>query len=339
VTTGSLASGSIDDSLWPSGRAARVGSAGAAERFEQRSRAFEQAPIALGKLGEGGRQPCDATRTPRLEQRLAGARGVETLAPRVLGVGLATHEPVPFEPGDEARDGGRTDLLGGSELARGAGPAEDEHREGREARSGEAGGGVLGAKAAEQVDGGCVEPLGERFGGRILGWAGGLTVGHLASYYLARLTNILADEGQIDKMDAKEKAMNATAAAGVGIQGLGQLGVAVQDLPAMTAFYRDRLGIPFLFEAPRMSFFDLGGVRLMLSLPEKGVEDAHGSILYLKVGDIAASHATLVERGIAFKSVPHVVHRAPTHELWLADFADPEGNLLVLMSEVPTQAG
>ena len=29
------------------------------------------------------------------------------------------------------------------------------------------------------------------------------------------------------------------------------------------------------------------------------------------------------------------MHRTPTYELWLAEFSDPDGNLLALMSEVP----
>src|SRR5262245_43421894 len=127
----------------------------------------------------------------------------------------------------------------------------------------------------------------------------------------------------------------AGSAGGAQIRGLGQLGVAVQDLETMTAFYRDTLGLRFLFAAPGMSFFDLGGVRLMLSLPEKGVEDAHGSILYLDVADIAAAHTALLQGGVAFDGKPHVVHRTPTYELWMAFFHDPEGNALVLMSEAP----
>ncbi len=123
-------------------------------------------------------------------------------------------------------------------------------------------------------------------------------------------------------------------AIGTRISGIGQIGVAVADLAAMTAFYRDTLELPFLFAAPGMSFFDLGGVRLMLSLPEPGSEGRHGSILYLRVGDIGAAHAALVGRGVAFAGPPHAVHRAATHELWLAFFDDPEGNLLALMSEV-----
>jgi len=120
----------------------------------------------------------------------------------------------------------------------------------------------------------------------------------------------------------------------VKISKLGQIGVAVADLEAMTTFYRDHLGVPFLFAAPGMSFFDLGGVRLMLSLPERGSEARHASILYLDVPDIAAAHAALVGRGVPFDGVPHAVHRYPGGELWMAFFRDPEGNMLALMSDV-----
>ena len=127
-------------------------------------------------------------------------------------------------------------------------------------------------------------------------------------------------------------------AEGHAVQGLGQIGVSVQDLDAMTAFYRDTLGIPVLFTVPGMSFFDLGGIRLMLSLPSPGAEGCHGSILYLRVGDIAAAYERLRARDVAFLGVPHVVHRDARHELWLVGFHDPEGNVLELMEERPLGA-
>ena len=137
--------------------------------------------------------------------------------------------------------------------------------------------------------------------------------------------------------DAAAVGAGESSAAAAQIRRLGQLGVAVKDLDVMTAFYRDTLGLTFLFAAPPgMSFFDLGGVRLMLSLPEKGSEDRHGSILYLDVADIAAAHQALLSRGVVFERPPHVVHRYPGGELWLAFFHDPEGNALALMSEVKT---
>ena len=125
---------------------------------------------------------------------------------------------------------------------------------------------------------------------------------------------------------------DTSGAAGLGP--IGQIGVSVRDLEGMTEFYRDRLRLPFLFAAPGMSFFDCGGVRLMLSLPEPGHEDRHASILYFRVDDIAAAHAALLARGVAFTREPHVVHRAPGMELWIGFFGDPEDNLLAVMSEV-----
>ena len=68
----------------------------------------------------------------------------------------------------------------------------------------------------------------------------------------------------------------------------------VGDLPRAVAFYRDVLGMRFLFEAPpAMAFFDCGGVRLMLSLPETDGRDGRASssasILYYAVDDIQAA--------------------------------------------------
>jgi hypothetical protein len=36
---------------------------------------------------------------------------------------------------------------------------------------------------------------------------------------------------------------------------------------------------------------------------------------------------------VQFRAEPHVVHRTPTSELWLAEFNDPFGNPLALMGE------
>jgi predicted enzyme related to lactoylglutathione lyase len=37
---------------------------------------------------------------------------------------------------------------------------------------------------------------------------------------------------------------------------------------------------------------------------------------------------------VRFLATPHVVNRTPKSELWLAEFTDPDGNQLALMSEV-----
>ncbi|HSA54060.1 MAG TPA: VOC family protein [Gemmatimonadaceae bacterium] len=119
-----------------------------------------------------------------------------------------------------------------------------------------------------------------------------------------------------------------------------QISMNARDLPRAVAFYRDRLGLRFLFDAPpKMAFFDCGGVRLMLSLPESEAYDHPGSILYFRVTDIHEAHATLQARGVPFGGAPHRIARLPDHDLWLADFRDTEGNNLALMSEVRPPAG
>ncbi len=119
---------------------------------------------------------------------------------------------------------------------------------------------------------------------------------------------------------------------------VGQLLIPVDDLDRAIAFYRDALGLRFLFSAPpQMSFFQAGEVRLLVGVREDG-KAQRGSMVYFKVKDIHAAHGTLGRRGVSFGGAPHLVHRTPTSELWLADFKDPDGNELALMSEIPTPA-
>ena len=120
----------------------------------------------------------------------------------------------------------------------------------------------------------------------------------------------------------------------LGLGKLGQISMRATDVARATAFYRDMLRIPFLFEVPGMAFFDLAGVRLMLARPESVEHDHPGSVLYFDVPDIASAHAELADRGVSFDGEPHLIARMPDHDLYMAFFEDSEGNLLALMSEV-----
>jgi len=116
---------------------------------------------------------------------------------------------------------------------------------------------------------------------------------------------------------------------------IGQIAMTVRDLAKAKAFYKDVLGLPFLFDAGTMVFFQCGSVRLLLGLPES--EDApanSGTILYFKVPDLPATFASLKEAGVKIVQEPNLVARMPDHELWLAALKDPEGNVIELMSEV-----
>ncbi|HKO35817.1 MAG TPA: VOC family protein [Pyrinomonadaceae bacterium] len=119
---------------------------------------------------------------------------------------------------------------------------------------------------------------------------------------------------------------------------IAQIFVNVKDLDRAIAFYRDMLGMRFLFTAPPgMAFFDCGGIRIMLGRADRPEIDHPASIIYYKVDDIEKVYEVFNARGIKFIVKPHLVAPMPTYDLWLADFKDSEGNILALMSEVPKE--
>ena len=122
----------------------------------------------------------------------------------------------------------------------------------------------------------------------------------------------------------------------VNLNEIGQIALHADDLDRAVAFYRDTLGMKFLFQVPPgLAFFDCGGIRLMLDAIKQKEPTIHvNSLVYYKVGDIRATHETLASSGVTFESKPHLVAKMPDHELWMAFFRDSEGNLLGLMSEV-----
>lgn len=121
---------------------------------------------------------------------------------------------------------------------------------------------------------------------------------------------------------------------GSGLSRIGQISMNARDFDRAVAFYRDTLGLRFLFTAPpHLAFFDCDGVRLLLDMPEDKEFDHPGSILYFAVEDIHAMHRTLASRGVTFRKEPHLIARLPDREVWMAFFNDTEGNTLALMAE------
>jgi len=118
-----------------------------------------------------------------------------------------------------------------------------------------------------------------------------------------------------------------------GLSAIGQIALTVSDVDRAIAFYRDSLGMKFLFQVPNLGFFDCGGVRLMLSSAEKPGE-ASGSVIYFKVANIQEGFRELSARGVSFDRPPHLIARLPDHDLWMAFFRDPDRNLLAMMCEV-----
>ncbi|HEY8148622.1 MAG TPA: VOC family protein [Vicinamibacteria bacterium] len=128
--------------------------------------------------------------------------------------------------------------------------------------------------------------------------------------------------------------MSSSPQANFGLAQIGQIAVPVSDVGRAISFYRDVLGMRFLFQAPPgLGFFDCAGVRLMLDAPAKA-QAGQGSVIYYKVPDLQAAFETLTNRGVTFEAKPHLIAKLPDHELWMAFFRDPDQNLLALMSEV-----
>ena len=119
-----------------------------------------------------------------------------------------------------------------------------------------------------------------------------------------------------------------------GLNQIGQIAIPVSDLDRSVTFYRDELGMKFLFQAPPgLAFFDCGGVRLLLDAPAKQQKDQYASIIYYKVDDLPSAYETLQSRGVVFEQAPEFVAQMPDHELWMAFLKDPDGNVLGLMWE------
>jgi methylmalonyl-CoA/ethylmalonyl-CoA epimerase len=117
---------------------------------------------------------------------------------------------------------------------------------------------------------------------------------------------------------------------------IAQVALTVRDIEQGIVFYRDALGLTFLFRTPTMAFFDCGGTRILI-----GTENATaqaGAFLYFAVDDITAAHKELVDAGVSFDEPPHMVAKLPDREVWLAVFRDPAGTIHHLMSEPSTQA-
>ncbi len=118
------------------------------------------------------------------------------------------------------------------------------------------------------------------------------------------------------------------------VSDIAQIAITVSDVDKALAFYRDTLGLAFLFSpSPTLAFLQAGPVRLMLSTPQGAGTVGGNSILYFKVTDIEVVFAAVVERGATADRAPQLAARMPDHELWIGFVRDPDGNLVGLMEE------
>ena len=115
---------------------------------------------------------------------------------------------------------------------------------------------------------------------------------------------------------------------------IGQIAVVVSDVSKALPFYRDVLGLKFLFSAgPTLAFLQAGAVRIMLAPPEGGGQVGGNSVLYFRVNDVEGTQKAIVARGAVNEKDPHFIAKMPDHELWIGFVKDPDGNMIGLMEE------
>jgi predicted enzyme related to lactoylglutathione lyase len=117
------------------------------------------------------------------------------------------------------------------------------------------------------------------------------------------------------------------------ISRIAQIAVQVQDLDRAITFYRDVIGLAFLFRADDLAFFRCGLTRLMLTRPESPEFDHPASVLYYQVEDLETAYNQLKSRGAISINAPRIIAKMSDHDLWMAFFRDSEGNTFALMSE------
>lgn len=120
------------------------------------------------------------------------------------------------------------------------------------------------------------------------------------------------------------------------VKSIGQIAIVVSQIDTALAFYRDILGLSFLFSAgPNLAFLSDGQLRIMLTTPQGSGAVGANSVLYFQVDDIEATHSALLARGATPERTPQLAATLPDHQLWLGFVRDPDGNLVGLMEQKP----
>jgi len=116
---------------------------------------------------------------------------------------------------------------------------------------------------------------------------------------------------------------------------IGQVALSVNDTDAAEKFYGEVLGLRKLYRYGTLVFFDCAGVRLMIEGSNQDAFTPNSSVIYFRTPDLKISYPAMLAQGVQFVDEPHLIAAMPDHDLWMAFFRDPAGNLLALMQEAP----
>lgn len=119
------------------------------------------------------------------------------------------------------------------------------------------------------------------------------------------------------------------------IRKMGQVALPARNLDRAIAYYRDVLGLPYIWHNARLALFQVQETRLLIEIPEVPEFDHPGSVIYFDVADIEEAVRELEHRGVVFDDVPHHIGDLGDAAVWMTFFHDPEGNMLALQCERP----
>ena len=103
-----------------------------------------------------------------------------------------------------------------------------------------------------------------------------------------------------------------------GFGSVAQIGVTVSDVEKATAFYRDIIGLRFLFAAgPNLSFLSDGAIRIMLTTPQGAGQVGANSIIYFKADQIESAYEAVIVKGTQHDRAPQLASQTPYHQFWI----------------------
>ncbi len=114
---------------------------------------------------------------------------------------------------------------------------------------------------------------------------------------------------------------------------IGQIAITVSDIEKSMLFYRDKIGLKYLFHDANVAFFDLKGIRLMLGKNESVEKKPYGTIIYFTISDINAEFERIKNKGVKIIREPHFTAKYNDKEIWTAFFQDMDDNIFALMEE------
>jgi hypothetical protein len=136
----------------------------AKQSLENVSGSIQLRQFACGQGAEMRREILDTAPAALLKQASSFSGGADVHAAGVLGISTDFNEAAALESGDDPTHRRRLDLLGGGQLAERSGTGKDQDGKGGELCGAYAGGRILLAHAAQQVDRGGMKANSSRDG-------------------------------------------------------------------------------------------------------------------------------------------------------------------------------